>query len=200
MKKNQTVLIITEISILTALAIIFDWIANLVNIRLFPNGGSISISMLPVFILAYRRGLLSALISGLLLGTLQTLLGVTYYLYFLQFLFDYTIAYGLVGFAGVFFRMVHSNKTNIQLIGIISGVILGGVLRYMSHVIAGVVYWARVIEDTSKVDFSKPITKSAWLYSLGYNATYMVPSIIICIILLVIFNRISRKNLFLTED
>lgn len=199
MKKQETVLIITETAILSALALVFDWIANLINIKLFPNGGSISIAMLPVFILAYRRGLIPALISGFLLGTLQIVLGVTYYLYFLQFLFDYTVAFTLVGFAGVFYKMVQSKNEKYQIMGIVIGAILGGFLRFMSHVISGVIYWSRYISDSNDVDFSRPLTSSDWLYSLGYNATYMVPSIIICIILLLIFNRTARKNIFLAE-
>ncbi len=193
MKTYRTVLVIAEISLLTSLALIFDWIANITQIRIFPNGGSISLSMLPIFVLAYRRGLIPALVSGLLLGTLQTILGVTYYLYFLQFLFDYTVAYGLVGFAGIFYGMVRHKDRVIQDLFIVVGAILGGFLRYMSHVIAGVVYWARIIDDSSKVDFNAPITGEAWLYSFGYNGTYMVPSIIICAIILVIFNHYARK-------
>ncbi|NLG82354.1 MAG: energy-coupled thiamine transporter ThiT [Bacilli bacterium] len=194
MKTNhQKVLVIVEIALLTALAVIFDLIANLTQIQLFPNGGSISISMLPVFVLAYRRGLIPGLVSGLLLGTLQTILGVTYYLFFLQFLLDYTLAYGLVGFAGVFFKWVQSNNNKYQIIGIISGTILGGFLRYFSHVLSGVIYWARYIDSTDSVDFSKGVTWGDWLFSMGYNATYMVPSVIICAIILVIFNKVARR-------
>ncbi len=191
MKTEDKVLVIIETSLLTSLALVFDWVANFTQIRLFPNGGSISISMLPVFVIAYRRGLIPGLISGLLLGTLQTILGVAYFLVPLQFLLDYSLAYCLVGVAGVFYKWIQSENKKLQYIGIVSGALLGGFLRFFSHVLAGVVYWARYIDDA--VDFSQKITWDDWLFSISYNASYMVPSIIICIVILVMFNKIVRK-------
>lgn len=191
MKTENKVLVIIETSLLTSLALVFDWVANFTQIRLFPNGGSISISMLPVFVIAYRRGLIPGLISGLLLGTLQTILGVAYFLVPLQFLLDYSLAYCLVGVAGVFYKWIQSENKKPQYIGIVSGALLGGFLRFFSHVLAGVVYWARYIDDA--VDFSQKITWDDWLFSISYNASYMVPSIIICIVILVMFNKIVRK-------
>lgn len=191
MKTENKVLVIIETSLLTSLALVFDWVANFTQIRLFPNGGSISISMLPVFVIAYRRGLIPGLISGLLLGTLQTILGVAYFLVPLQFLLDYSLAYCLVGVAGVFYKWIQSENKKLQYIGIVSGALLGGFLRFFSHVLAGVVYWARYIDDA--VDFSQKITWDDWLFSISYNASYMVPSIIICIVILVMFNKIVRK-------
>lgn len=191
MKTEDKVLVIIETSLLTSLALVFDWVANFTQIRLFPNGGSISISMLPVFVIAYRRGLIPGLISGLLLGTLQTILGVAYFLVPLQFLLDYSLAYCLVGVAGVFYKWIQSENKKLQYIGIVSGALLGGFLRFFSHVLAGVVYWARYIDDA--VDFSQKITWDDWLFSISYNASYMVPSIIICMVILVMFNKIVRK-------
>jgi len=71
--KSRT-LFIVEIAIFAALGFIFDLISNALSISLWPQGGSVSIAMVPVFLMAYRWGVKGGVITGLLLGMLQILL------------------------------------------------------------------------------------------------------------------------------
>lgn len=52
------------------------------------------------------------------------------------------------------------------------GAVLCGVLRYICHVISGCTVWAGL---------SIP-TQAALLYSLAYNATYMVPETLVTVL------------------
>lgn len=79
-------------------------------------------------------------------------------------LFDYVIAFTVIGLAG-FLR----NKVSNPSAAAVTGTVGVCALRYICHVISGCTVWAGV---------SIPSTDGL-LYSLSYNATYMIPETII---------------------
>lgn len=176
MSSNRTLFII-EVAILTALALVFDLIPFL-KFKIWPAGGSISFAMIPVFIVAFRWGLKGGLLSGLLWGVLQVALGQAYILNFWQGLIEYGFAYTVLGLAGFFTLQVHQAvkdgnvKQTIQYV--IAGVIVGGFARFFMHFLAGTIFFAD----------SAPEGQPAWLYSLIYNSSYMIPALIIAIIVI----------------
>ncbi len=136
-----------------------------------PYGGSVTIAcMLPVIIIAYRYGVKWGLITGFVFGLLQQLLGLDNLSYVTTWqsivaviILDYLIAYMSVGAAGLFGRM------SSQPSALVLGSVLATFLRYLCHVISGATVWAGL-----------PIpTKAALVYSIGYNATYMVPEMLV---------------------
>jgi thiamine transporter len=77
---------------------------------------------------------------------------------------DYIVAFGVFALAGIFKKL--ENRQNYAML---YGVIFCSVLRYLCHVISGATVWAGLsIPDSA-----------ALLYSLSYNATYMVPDTLI---------------------
>ena len=68
-----------------------------------------------------------------------------------------------MGLGGIF-RRVSGDRSALVL-----GTLLVSVLRYLCHVISGATVWAGL---------SIP-TEAALIYSIGYNATYMIPETII---------------------
>ncbi|MDF2699384.1 MAG: thiT [Haloplasmataceae bacterium] len=185
MKNHKTVLLIAEIAIVTSLAIVFDFVANMYSINLFPNGGSVSIAMLPIFVLALRRGVVPGVVSGLLLGFLQTIITTPYIAPLnpvLGYLLDYPIGYGLVGLAGLGHKFVQSKNKNIGLIAVIVSVIIGGTLRTISVTVSGVYCWL-----------------SNWSASILYNFPYMLPSILVSGVLAVVI-YFAASRLFITEN
>jgi thiamine transporter len=77
-------------------------------------------------------------------------------------LFDYVVAYGVLGLSGVFMKVI-KNKAVAALLG----VILCCFLRFVCHFITGVTVWREIVS-----------TWGAIWYSITYNASYMVPEII----------------------
>lgn len=160
-----------ECSMLIALATVLS-VLKLVEM---PYGGSITFaSMLPVVIIAYRHGCGWGLISGVLYGVIQQLLGLntlsyvtTWYSVLAVILLDYVLAFTMLGFSGAFRKKLPSQNHAMLL-----GALLGCVLRYLLHTVAGCTVW---------VGLSIP-TEAALLYSIGYNATYMLPETIILLI------------------
>ena len=68
--KNTSKLVTTlcEIGIFAALGFVFDELQGILFKSVFPSGGSIGIAMIAVLIIAYRRGLWPALLTGLIMG------------------------------------------------------------------------------------------------------------------------------------
>ncbi len=168
MKSSKTTRALIESAMMVALATVL----SIFKIIEMPYGGSVTIaSMLPVIILSYRHGMGWGLGGGLVFAVVQQLLGLKSLSYFTTWrsvlaiiLLDYIIAFTVVGLGGVFRRAMKS-----QRLALTSGAILASVLRYICHCISGSTVW---------VGLSIP-DEAAILYSLGYNATYMLPEAIV---------------------
>ena len=170
--RNNRLLFMVEIAVFSALALIFDLLANVVSFSLWPQGGSVSISMVPVFLMAYRWGVKGGLTTGLLLGLLQIISGTAYIMHPIQGLLDYIVAYTVVGFAGIAFRYAKDNKAkrNMKTSGVVLlGILFGSTLRFFAHFVAGMVFFGSGAAQG----------QSVVLFSLFYNLSYMLPSVIV---------------------
>ena len=170
MDKKNNVRALTECSIMIALATVL----SIVKLLEMPYGGSITLaSMLPVAIVAYRHGLKHGFATALSVSLIQMLLGMKNFSYFTTWqslvvlaIFDYVVAFGVFGIAGIFKRKIKKQSTALTV-----GVLLASVLRYACHVLSGATVWAGL---------SIP-TEVALVYSISYNATYMIPETIILV-------------------
>ena len=67
--------------------------------------------------------------------------------------------------------------------------VIGGVLRFLAHFLIGVFVWGKWMPDTF---LGKPMT-SPWIYSLIYNGSYMLPSIVLCLVVFALLYKPLRK-------
>ena len=125
-----------------------------------PQGGTINIGMVPIFWLALRRGPKIGIFAGAVLGVVDLAIE-PFVVNPAQFILDYPLAFACLGLAG-FFRKP-------AVVGPIVGVVVGGTGRFLSHFTSGVIYFPQYA----------PTGMSPVVYSAIYNATYMIPSIII---------------------
>lgn len=183
---SKRTLFIIEVAILTALALVLDLIPFL-KFKIWPAGGSISLAMIPVFIVAFRWGIKGGLLSGFLWGILQIAVGQAYILNFWQGLIEYGLAFTALGLAGIFAPQIQQaardkqSKETVKYV--IFGVLLGGFARFLLHFSAGVIFFADMA----------PKGQPAWLYSLIYNSSYMIPAMILCIVVIgYLFSAQSR--------
>ena len=109
MRKKQ-IYFIAEVSIFAALGLIFDFLAGLYSAVIWPNGGSITLAFVPIFIIGYRHGLKGGLLTGLLVGTLQ-LFWSGYMLNFFQVMLDYVLPNVLLGLVGVVSKQVKESTS-----------------------------------------------------------------------------------------
>lgn len=172
MKRSKT-LFLVEVALFSALAYVFDLLANMIELKIWPQGGSISIAMVPVFLVAFRWGIKGGMLSGLLLGGLQVITGQAYIAHPVQGLLDYFIAFIVLGLAGVFMKKIqqaiseHSKRKVTTYV--ILGTLLGSGLRYACHVIAGIIFFGEYAPKGTPVS----------IYSLVYNGTYMLPAFVL---------------------
>ncbi|MCP8618113.1 energy-coupled thiamine transporter ThiT [Salirhabdus salicampi] len=182
-------LFLVEIAIFSGLAILLDIISGALTGRFWPQGGSVSIGMLPILIMAFRWGLKGGLLTGFIFGLLDLIIAGSIY-HPVQAFIDYFLAFTAVGFAGLFAAHVKSGikegKPGKWLTYIVIGTLLGGLLRFFFHWVSGIVFFGEYAPE------GQPVA----IYSLVYNGFYMVFSILFCIILLPVILKALPKKYF----
>ena len=197
MKTKFSTKVIVEIAIFAAIAVALDFIQGAFFKGIWPNGGSLGIAMVPIFIICYRRGLLPGLLCGLIVSIVQMLGGINSvqgqtfdndFLRamgpFIQIMLDYILAYTVVGFAGCFAGKYAKGKDiKTKLIWIIVGTLIGGLLKFLCHFLAGY-FWLNMYNDPMM-----GVDDTTMMFSFVYNGTYCIPNAIICTIIMVVIAR-----------
>lgn len=179
MKQKQT-LFLVEVAVFSALAYLLDLFSGFLFSRIWPQGGSVSIAMVPVFLMAFRWGVKGGVLTGFLFGLLQFILGMSQIYHPIQGILDYLVAFALLGLAGLFAGQVKAsmqegNKKKWMAL-VIAGTFIGSALRFISHFLSGWIFFGSYA----------PKGQSAWLYSFIYNGTYMLPSMILSAIVVIL--------------
>ena len=155
---------------------------NSIKFIRMPQGGSISLfSMVPVMIIAVLKGNATGLTSGILLGFLKMLDGITF-INPLQFVLDYILANMCFGFSGIFGK---NNKFKIIL-----GCTLSGMLCILFNILSGALFFGEFAPEGTNV----------WIYSIIYNFSSIGIEIILSIILMFFIpikklDKVINKNL-----
>ena len=158
-------------------AIAIAQVLSFITLFHMPQGGSIkAASLVPLMIFAYRWGGTRGILAGVVYGVLHFLLGFKSSIHYLSIILDYLVAYGAIGVCGYF-------KDNI--IGLVSGSIVAIALRWFTSVTSGAVVFASYA----------PQGQNPWIYSMIYNASYMVPDGILNIIVLLFVYEGGRRGL-----
>lgn len=152
----------------SAIAIALSAVLSLIKIFTMPLGGSVTLlSMLPVCMLSIMYGCKWGLFCSFIYSLTQLMLGIgavagwglTPAALVGSIVFDYIIAFTVLGTAGAFRR--HGVP------GYIAGISMALVLRAASHVVSGVIFFASWAPE-------------GWdplVYSVSYNGTFMLPEI-----------------------
>lgn len=146
---NLKIRVLAEVSMAVAMALVLS------QLRLFqmPAGGSVSLGMVPLLVVALRWGGLAGLLAGVVFGALRLFLGASVF-HPAQFILDYPVAYGMMGLAGV----LSENR--------VLGIITAGAGRLLMHVLSGVIFFSGALTGIA-----------AWHASLAYNVTYLIPEV-----------------------
>jgi len=145
-------------------------VLSLIKLMPMPMGGSLTpASMLPLLLFAYVYGTVPGLTLGALYGVMQFILDGGQWIWTgaIPNLLDYPIAFGLLGLAGLF------NKLENEKLGLSLGFFLGCFGRFLASFTSGVVFYAKWA----------PEGMHPAVYSAGYNAAYMLPECLLCIVI-----------------
>lgn len=158
------------------------------------GGGITFCSMLPLVFISHRYGCKWGLFTAFVYSLLQLVLGVDNVQYADSFLMaagivllDYVVPYTLIGLAAMFNRVVKNRPASLVL-----GIVVTFALRLACHFITGTWIW--------EVLWPNELGWAAPVWSIAYNASYMVPEIIITAVVAVLLYATPLKRYFLAED
>lgn len=185
MTKQQKVRRLVESALMVALSVVL----SALPVFELPFGGSVTLfSQVPIILIGFRYGALWGVETGLVFGVIQMMFGFSNFSYvngigaYLILIFaDYLVAFSCLGLSGIFKKVIKNQTLSIAV-----GAAFVSVVRYICHVISGATIWKEYAGDL-------PI----WEYSLKYNATYMLPELIISVVgvavISLIFDLSSEK-------
>jgi thiamine transporter len=163
--------ILAEIIVLVSLAGALSLISH--SFFRLPQGGSINLGMVPIFWLAIRRGWKIGAFGGAVFGLVDLAIE-PFVVHPIQLVLDYPLAFAVLGLARVFQKYP------------VVGVFAGSTGRFLCHFVSGLVYFA---------DYAPP-GMSPTVYSAVYNGTYLVPSAIVCAVIIGILQRSKALNMY----
>ncbi len=175
-RETERVRVLTETIVMVALS----GALYLIKIFTLPQGGSITLgSMVPIFLLALRRGSRIGIVGGIAFGLVALVedvySGVEIIFYPAQVILDYPLAFGVLGLAG-FFRKIP-----------VLGVGVGVTARFCSHFVSGVLFFASYA----------PAGVSPFVYSALYNGGFLIPEFGITAGLMIVLVRVKALELYL---
>ena len=168
-KKERSRRLATKQLVFSGVAMALAIVTSEIKFARLPFGGSVTLfSMLFIVLIGYWYGAAAGLMTGFAYGLLQFVLDPVFYTP-IQLLVDYPLAFGALGLSGFFCNRKH---------GLIIGYVVGVFVRYLFAVLSGALFFGAYASDQSPIGII--------IYSLGYNATYIVPEFIVTLILLAI--------------
>ena len=171
----------TKMLALGAICMALSSVLSMIKVMEMPQGGSVTAaSMLPLMTFAYVYGVGPGVFLGMIHGLLQFILK-PYFLSLPQMLLDYPIAFGMIGLAGLF-----AKKEMPLLLSLSAGIVLASIGRLVAAVLSGVLFFAEYAEGTGL---------SPLMYSISYNASYMVPETLITVLLGILIGHTLVKEL-----
>ena len=155
----------TKQLVYSAAAIAIAVVCSMIKPFEMPMGGSVTLlSMLFIVLIAYWYGPYVGIMTAVAYGLVQFVTEPIFYT-IPQMLLDYPLAFGALGLAGFF----HKKKWGLQI-----GYAVGVVGRFIFSTISGVVFFASYA----------PEGMSPLAYSMGYQASYLVPEAIVTLIII----------------
>ena len=133
-----------------------------------PQGGSITVGMLPIFLFCARWGFGPGILASITYSLLQLLLDGAYAWGWQSMIGDYILAFSVLGLAGLFHK---------QKYGFFTGTVVGCVARFLVAYVVGATIWAEYMPESF---FGMTMT-TPWFYSALYNGSYMLIDMILCL-------------------
>lgn len=177
----------TRILVEGALMIALSTVLSYLTIFKFPQGGSISLEMMPLILMGMRNGTVWGCFTGLVHGVMQMFIGFQNVMYCQTIwsqigciLLDYIVAYAVLGLA----KLLAAPFQN-KVVGYSISAAVCGLLRFGCSFLSGWILWGDYV----------PENWQPWIYSLVYNGSYMLPSIVITVFIIAFLTKCSPQLL-----
>jgi thiamine transporter len=170
--RSRRIVTLVEIALTIALSAVLSLVAARLPINV--AGGSISFAMLPILVLALRRGALAGVIAGVGFGMIDYLIE-PFFVSYAQVVLDYGVAFAALGLAGLgsaAYKGAVRTSTKAGFLTALPFILLGAIGRFGAAWLSGVIFFGQ----------NAPAGQPVWLYSIVYNLSYLLPSLVICVI------------------
>ena len=176
--KKKTTRMLAEGGIFIALALVL----GLIKLFELPQGGSISLEMLPLFLFCLRWGVGPGFVCCTAFGVLQVFIQGAVSWGWASILLDYVVAFAFIALTGL-----GKGKPGGQF----WGPVLGSFGRFVFHFISGITIY-KIVAPTELFGtvFDQPV-----LYSIAYNGSYVLIDLILCLIIIAALNNPMKKYL-----
>lgn len=166
------VLSLVQVAMFMALTIVLSYLNKF--LPEMPQGGTISIDIIAIFLCAYFMGAGYGIICGVGVAILQFVFGMATYYGPWSVLLDYILPLAVCGLAPLV------KTTTIHDIPVFWGVILSMILKFISHYLSGAWLFAEYTEG------------NPWIYSFSYNLYYNLGTLILCMIVVpILYKRLK---------
>lgn len=162
-KMNLTVTTMVQLAMFMALTIVLGYVNKI--IPEMPQGGTISIDIIAIFLCAYLMGAGYGVICGVGVALLQFVLGIATYYGPWSVALDYILPLAVCGIAPLL------KTTKLKDVSIYWGIILSMILKFGSHFCSGAFLFAQYAGDANP-----------FIYSFGYNLPYNLATLILCMV------------------
>jgi len=134
-----------------------------------PQGGSITVGMLPIFLYCSRWGFGPGILASVAYSILQLMFDGAFAYSWQAIIGDYLLAFSVLGIAGLFHKLRY---------GFFVGTAVGCVLRFLCHFVTGATVWGEYMPE----EFFGLTMTTPWFYSLLYNGSYMFIDLLIVLV------------------
>lgn len=171
-RQDDDVAELTEAAMAIALSVVLG------NLRLveLPNGGSVAFGILPLLVYGLVRGFRPAFIAGWIAGMAHAMFGGRI-VHPGQFLLDYGLAYAALSFVAIGRT---GSRARMRI-----GIVVAGLAHLAVFAASGVFFFG---------DYA-PAGMPVLTYSLAYNASHVLPEVVIALIAVpVLVRAYARSN------
>ncbi|MBR3356712.1 MAG: energy-coupled thiamine transporter ThiT [Solobacterium sp.] len=118
--KNSRIRSMSYMALYVALYIVLKWVGNMIPFLQMPNGGSIELELIAVFIASYHLGWKGGLAVAILSWLITIVLGFPMYFYWpVQILLDYVLPLAACGIASLLFPIRDLNTPGAVALAVI---------------------------------------------------------------------------------
>lgn len=177
---NRKTRTLCEAAILIALSVALE----MITLYKLPNGGSVTLSMVPIILFAVRHGIGWGAMAGFVFGGINYMMGGSA-IDWTTIICDYFIAFSMLGFGAGLFRG--------KKLGCIFGSLTGVTLQFIASYLVGVFVWGKWMPD----EFLGMTMTTPWIYSFLYNILWAGPDLVLSVVVFAVLYQVVPMRKYL---
>ena len=180
---NRKTRTLCEAAILIALSVALE----MITLYKLPNGGSVTLSMVPIILFAVRHGIGWGAMAGFVFGGINYMMGGSA-IDWTTIICDYFIAFSMLGLGAGLFRK--------KKFGCIFGSLAGVTLQFVASYLVGVFVWGKWMPD----EFLGMTMTTPWIYSFFYNILWAGPDLVLAVVVFAVLYQVAPMRKYLVAQ